>query len=85
MAGLDGRPHSFEDAICAVQFAFVEWGLEQLHLWIASLRDHRKLQPELFAGHHFADQIGVEQQLVRLVFGLLLVPCRTGRLEISNN
>ena len=64
MAGLDGRPNSFKDAFRAVQFAFIEWGFEQLHLRIASLRDHRKLQPELFAGHHFADQIGVQQQLI---------------------
>ena len=64
MAGLYGRPHSFEDALCAVQFAFIEWGFEQLHLRFASLRDHSKLQPQLFAGHHFADQISVQQQLV---------------------
>ena len=85
MAGLNDRPHSFEDAFRAVQFAFIEWGFEQLHLRIASLRDHSKLQPQLFAGHHFADQISVQQQLVRLIFSLLLVPCRSGRLEISNN
>lgn len=42
MAGLDGRPHSFEDAFRAVQFAFIEWGFEQLHLRFASLRDHGK-------------------------------------------
>ena len=42
MAGLDGRPHSFEDAFRAVQFAFVKWGFQQLHLRIRFIRDHRK-------------------------------------------
>ena len=59
MAGLDGRPHSFEDAFRAVQFAFIEGGFEQLHLRFSRLRDHSKLQPDLFAGHHFVDQISV--------------------------
>ena len=64
MAGLNGRPHGFKDALRAVQFAFVERCFEQLDFRITRLCDHSKLQPQLFAGHHFADQIGVQQQLV---------------------
>ena len=74
MAGLDGRPHGLKDSLRTVQFAFVELCFEQLNLWVASLRHYCKLQPQLFTGHHFADQIGVQQQLVRLVCCLLLVP-----------
>jgi len=39
----------------------------------------------LFAGNHFADQIGIQQELIRLVCRLLLIPCRTRRFEIPHN
>jgi hypothetical protein len=61
MAGLNGRPHGFKEALRAVQLAFVERSFEQLDFGITRLCKHSKLQPQLFAGHHLADQIGVQQ------------------------
>ena len=61
MAGLNGRPDGFEDSLRTIQLAFVEIGFEQLNLWVATLRDYSKLQPQLFTGNHLADQIGVQQ------------------------
>ena len=64
MAGLNGRPDGLKDSLRTVQFAFVELSFEQLDLWVATLCEHSKLQPQLFSGNHLADQIGVQQKLI---------------------
>ena len=75
MASLYGRPHGFKNTLRTVQLAFVEIGFEQLNFGIASLCEYSKLQSQLFTGHYFADQVGVQQKLIRLIYCLLLVPC----------
>ena len=64
VAGLDGRPDGLKDSLRLVQLAFIELCFEQLDLWVASLCQHRKLQTQLFARNHLADQIGVQQKLI---------------------
>ena len=71
MASLDGRPHSFENLLRAVEAFAIERSIQHLDLWLLRLGDDRKAKLQVLARDQPLNQVTVEQELLCGLFSLV--------------